>query len=79
MFAIRVEHNKDGQPSHTMYRANRYTVYHEKEGHLVRLELVQGTGDPDEVQVIDGGVAYVMNNEGVTVDVIRTRATKGRK
>lgn len=84
MFAVRLEPSPSRLPNsgHTMYQAEQYTVTHLSEGHELRLTL-QSTLDGATVHTVvlltDNDVAYVMNDHGVTVDVLRTKASKKEK
>lgn len=81
MFSVRVE-PVSSKPGHAMYQADKYMVYHEQDGHAARLSL-QSFNDGVEVYTTvtlgDGDVAYVMNDHGVTVDVLRTKASSPKK
>lgn len=84
MFSVRVEPSPGNltAPGHTMHQAERYSVHHETDGHKLRITL-QSTNDGSSVfntvTLEDGDVAYVMNDHGVTVDVLRTKATNKKE
>lgn len=71
MFTVRV----DGRGSRTGLACARYTVT--AEGGAARLVLQDEAGrDVEAVTVGAGDVAYVMNEAGVTVDVVRPPAAQ---
>lgn len=85
MYSIRVEPGdlKDPRSNHVMYQADKVMVHHEPDGHSVQLTLRTESSEGNKfehVTVVDDQVAYLMNEQGVTVDAIRTKASKqGRK
>lgn len=85
MFTVRLEPSPQTltAPGHIMYQAEKYMVYHEADGHKLRITLqhknAEGTDVFSNVKLEDGDVAYVMNDHGVTVDVLRTKASKTRE
>lgn len=84
MFSVRVEPSPSSQsnPGHTMFQAEQYTVAHLNDGHGLRLTLqstLDGAAIHNVVHLADHDVAYVMNDHGVTVDVLRTKASKKEK
>lgn len=68
MFTVRVDR---GRESHTAVCCARYTVT-ATEGGAARLVLQDVAGRALETVLVGGGdIAYVMNESGVTVDVVR--------
>lgn len=71
MFTLRVE--PDGpRGGRTVCACKAYDVSTEQAGRLARIVLDGNGAAP--IIVRDGGCVYVMNDGGVTVDVIRTAA-----
>ncbi|TXH47130.1 MAG: hypothetical protein E6Q97_27860 [Desulfurellales bacterium] len=84
MFSVRWEPSPSSRSNagHIMYQAEQYTVSHQEDGHGIRLTLqstLDGAVIHTVVHLADHDVAYVMNDHGVTVDVLRTRASKKEK
>ena len=84
MFSVRVEPSTANltAPGHTMHQAEKYMVYHEEDGHRLRITLQKNNDGSDTYSTVsldDGDVAYVMNDHGVTVDVLRTKATSKKE
>jgi len=84
MFSVRVEPSPQTltAPGHTMHQADRYMVYHESDGHKLRITLNSKEDGAEVFSTVileDGDVAYVMNDHGVTVDVLRTKASRSKE
>lgn len=69
MFTVRIDH---GQGSRQIYACASYSVQEVDGNREVKLMLADTGPTPREVVLANGGVAYVMNASGVTVDAIRT-------
>lgn len=74
MFAIRV-HIAD-QPGHSVKECSEYRVVPNGGG----VDVVMQTSDGERVvELRRGSIAFVMNQTGKTVDVIRSRRPDGQK
>ncbi len=77
MLTLRIEHGRPDMPARRVLTCAAYDVDKTdgKGGVLVRLRIPgAGEGAPDqhqEVELSSEGTIYVMNDQGVTVDVIR--------
>ena len=70
MFTVRIDHGPNPQLNRTVYSCTGYAVRVTDAGDAVMsLELAAGKEDVP----LQGGIAYVMNDHGVTVDVVRAR------
>jgi len=81
MFTVRIDSGPSPQTSRSVYECHRYTVAMGDGGHTAALHLYREANldaVPVPVTLKDGGIAYVMNAQGITVDVVRT-AVNGRK
>ena len=72
MFTVRVDHGPVPQKSRSVYGCDRYSVEMAEDGRTATVSLFDGAGTESKVHVGEGGIAYVMNERGLTVDVIRT-------
>ena len=76
MFTVRIEHAPPSElPRRSVFMCMEYTVTYEDDERVARLRMAADhvADIPREVLITNGGVAYVMNARGFTVDVIRTR------
>lgn len=79
MFTVRIDSGPSPQTSRSVFECYRYTVAMGDGGHSAALHLyLEPNSDAHPVMLKDGGIAYVMNAQGITVDVVRT-AVNGRK
>jgi hypothetical protein len=75
MFTVRIEHGAPGERK--VIECGGYEVKTEDDETILTLD-----GDSDEPRTINierTGVAYVMNDQGVTVDVIRPDGRKKKR
>jgi len=73
MFTVRVEPNGP-HGLRTGLACVSYEVECSADGRLATVRLDDGR----TVAVRDGGCAYIMNDKGVTIDVVRTKKETGR-
>lgn len=72
MFTVRIDHGPNPQLNRTVYSCAGYAVRVSDGETVMALELATGK---EEVP-LQGGIAYVMNDHGVTVDVVRSTRRK---
>ena len=70
MLTVRIEHARRDMPEHSVVTCAAYDVDRIAGG--VRLLLDVGTDTERVVDVASPGKAFVMNDQGVTIDVIKT-------
>jgi hypothetical protein len=73
MFTVRVDH---GPLSRDVYECARYQIRFEDGRKKAMLSMDAGNSEPMVIHLADGGIAYIMNAQGTTVDVVRTQAER---
>lgn len=77
MLTVRIEHARRDMPEHSVVTCAAYDV--ERIAGGVRLLLDVGSESHRVVEVASPGKAFVMNDQGVTIDVIKTGNRKARR
>lgn len=71
MFTLRIEWKRAGETEHSMHECNEYSV--QQVAGRTTITMDQGTDKPRELVVDGASVLYAMNEQGRTVDTIRTK------
>lgn len=74
MFTVRVEHGPSQPGAHNVYACVEYGVTLIENGRRATLKLWKKSVDdePAEIALANGGAAFIMNDVGQTIDVVRT-------
>ena len=71
MFSIRV--HPANHPGHSMHECREYEIV--PNGPVVVIRMRDGEGTRD-IELTDGGLAFIMGDSGKTVEVVRSRPVR---